>query len=228
MTREDAQAFTDALYALGVVFDTTLTPTRMELYFRALEDLPIESIQSAAHRAIKERIFFPKPADLRALAQHSVTLEAETAWLTLIETFQRDCNGYEFPEPINPITRALISVYWGTMARAWEWWRNVHELGLDRKHTEFVERYQDYWHRPLHERPGLPGGRIFRELEARRAENHRRLASDDPRRAAALQLPGLRDTLGERSPRESNPVPRDPPASGPAPGESASASGSGG
>lgn len=164
MTRADAPAFSTLLAGLAETFDVTLTATRTELYFRALEDLPLEAVQEAAGKALRQCRFFPKPAELRDYVTESHEEAGEMAWLRLLEAFQDGYYGTELPE--DSITQALVRVYWGSSAKARDWWRFCHDAALDSKHREFVARYQDYAERPHEELPRLPGGRgVFGMLE---------------------------------------------------------------
>jgi hypothetical protein len=61
-----------------------MTYERMEIYARALEDIPKDRLNLAFLRALQERTFFPKVAELRALALASSDegkkVEANAAW----------------------------------------------------------------------------------------------------------------------------------------------------
>jgi hypothetical protein len=62
----------------------TLTEERVEIYARALCDIPQDRLNAAFQRALRERIFFPKVADLRNLAapdgEDAKKVEANAAW----------------------------------------------------------------------------------------------------------------------------------------------------
>ncbi|HJY45287.1 MAG TPA: hypothetical protein VJ301_11745 [Propionibacteriaceae bacterium] len=177
MTRVDAPAFSTLLAGLAEVFAVTLTATRTELYFRALEDLPLTAVQEAAVRAMRECRFFPKPAEIREFAGADEEERAEMAWLALLEAFHHG-GGYDGCElPDDDITVALVRVYWGGAERAREWWRFCHDAALDAKHREFVARYQTYATRPRHELPRLPGAGFLSMLEEGR---ERRALEADP------------------------------------------------
>ena len=68
MTDADAPRFAAMLTGLGEVFGRSLTSEVGEMYFRALSDMPLDVIQRAADRAVRESTFFPKPSELRSLA----------------------------------------------------------------------------------------------------------------------------------------------------------------
>lgn len=68
MTADDAATFAQAMTSLGLAFGEELEEARLEVYFAALGDLPLEAVLTAVTRATRERTFFPRPAELRALA----------------------------------------------------------------------------------------------------------------------------------------------------------------
>jgi len=69
---------------LAEAFGEALTEERMEIYARALSDIPQDRLDLAFQRALQERTFFPKVAELRALALASSDegkkVEANAAW----------------------------------------------------------------------------------------------------------------------------------------------------
>jgi hypothetical protein len=69
---------------LAEAFGESLTEERMEIYARALADIPQDRLNLAFQRALRERTFFPKVAELRALALASSDegkkVEANAAW----------------------------------------------------------------------------------------------------------------------------------------------------
>src|ERR1035438_1408601 len=74
----------DQLTTLAEAFGEGLTEERMEIYARALADVPQDRLNVAFQRALRERTFFPKVAELRALALASSDegkkVEANAAW----------------------------------------------------------------------------------------------------------------------------------------------------
>ena len=58
--------FAQARAALVEVFPhESLTTARLEVYYKALEDVPIETIERNAWHHVKTALFFPKPVQLR-------------------------------------------------------------------------------------------------------------------------------------------------------------------
>jgi hypothetical protein len=72
------------LTGLAEAFGEQLTLERVEIYVSALVDIPQDRLQVAFRRALYERTFFPKVAELRELSGSSVddekTVEAQAAW----------------------------------------------------------------------------------------------------------------------------------------------------
>lgn len=68
MTPADFSAFAHHLGGVAVTLRESLTVECIEGYFAALADLPIEAIIEGCRRANRECTYFPKPAELRALA----------------------------------------------------------------------------------------------------------------------------------------------------------------
>lgn len=66
MTDTDRPAFARALAELSAIFRQPFTSEQAELYFRALDDLPLHRVLRAVQHAIRTYRRFPRPADLRA------------------------------------------------------------------------------------------------------------------------------------------------------------------
>src|SRR5260370_15280773 len=74
----------DQLTTLAVAFREQLIEERVEIYARALTDIPQDRLNVAFQRALRELTFFPKVAELRSLAVSSSddekNVEANAAW----------------------------------------------------------------------------------------------------------------------------------------------------
>lgn len=81
MDTGDNSLFRQRLIGLAEVFDVKLSPQRVALYFEALRDLPLEAVVQALNAAVRTLKWFPKPADIRALALGDVEDRAESAWM---------------------------------------------------------------------------------------------------------------------------------------------------
>jgi hypothetical protein len=70
--------------AVAEAFGESLTPARLKIYADNLTDIDRARLAAAFRRAVRERTFFPKVAELRKLADADdelrTNLEAENAW----------------------------------------------------------------------------------------------------------------------------------------------------
>jgi len=89
METTDNVEFRNRLVTLAELFDLKLAATRQALYFEALRDLSFESVAKALNQAAKTCKFFPKPAELRALAVGDTEDLAEAAWMGLRKAMTR-------------------------------------------------------------------------------------------------------------------------------------------
>lgn len=65
MEAEDARRFAACIAALAVATRGELDDPTIELYFRALEDVPIDLLEAASVELAKTSTFFPRPAEWR-------------------------------------------------------------------------------------------------------------------------------------------------------------------
>lgn len=68
MTDTDHPRFVALLAILAETFGETVTPPRLEGYWLALRDLPLEAVEWAVKLALIRSRFFPRPAELRELS----------------------------------------------------------------------------------------------------------------------------------------------------------------
>lgn len=80
MTVRDVNRFTAGLVALADLLDVTLAETRIEGYFKALADLPIETVEAALDVCARSCKFFPKPAEIREAVLGTPADHAALAW----------------------------------------------------------------------------------------------------------------------------------------------------
>ena len=77
MQSNEAPKFYQALDTLAELYEKTLTPNVLELYFATLSDLTLEQAQAACVQAANTCKFFPKPVELRELVQGTAADAAE-------------------------------------------------------------------------------------------------------------------------------------------------------
>jgi hypothetical protein len=134
--KQDMQRFAQVMAALGEMFDGggKMSAIKMELYFQALKEFPIEHIETAAMCLIKNRVFasLPKPAEIIAAipgreAQDALPL---TAWGSVMAGLESG------REPEDPQTREAIRRVGG-----WHW---LQQQSYDELHwieKRFIEHY---------------------------------------------------------------------------------------
>jgi hypothetical protein len=89
MTPTDAPEFFERLHALSELFEAKFTPTKAEIYFAALNDLPLATVALALNAAVQTCTFMPRPAELRTLALGDPEDQAEAAWMLLRDAMGR-------------------------------------------------------------------------------------------------------------------------------------------
>ena len=86
MTAADLPAFTANLIGLQELLGgPPFSETRLALYCDAVSDLPLDTLLPAIREAARMSTFFPKPAELRALAQGDTADGVERGWLPVPE-----------------------------------------------------------------------------------------------------------------------------------------------
>ena len=63
-----AKAIAQGLSKLSIAYNEALTADRLEVYTIALDDLSPEELSTGFNRAIREAVWWPRPAELRELA----------------------------------------------------------------------------------------------------------------------------------------------------------------
>lgn len=113
MTNRDRGRFAELIGALAETFDESLSVLRLEIYFEALGDLELGTVERAVIEAARTLKFFPKPAELRALIEGSPEDRAELAWMEVLQQV-RFVGYYGTPTFTDPaITRAIRDLFGG-------------------------------------------------------------------------------------------------------------------
>jgi hypothetical protein len=113
----DNVEFRNRLVVLAELFDLKLAPTRQALYFEALRDLPFPNVAIALNQAAKHCKFFPKPAELRALAVGDAEDAAEAAWMALRKAMSA-VGSYSSLVTSNPVLGEAITAVFGSWPEA--------------------------------------------------------------------------------------------------------------
>jgi hypothetical protein len=93
MTEADKGQFAALCTALAEAFGGQMSAIKLELYWRALDDLPYADISRAASAWMRSGKFFPRPADLREILEGRAEDRAASAYAALW-TAARTIDGY--------------------------------------------------------------------------------------------------------------------------------------
>lgn len=160
MTEQDKPTFATLLIGLGETYSEPVSDARLEIYWRALSDLPIEALQGAATVHANTSRFFPKPVELREAVEGIVDDRAELAWSRVRFLVRRygytgiDGRGKPptFPDPVTE--RAAMDLYGG--------WRGLCEslpaegVGLVTAAKQFKASFAAYARQGVRESLALP------------------------------------------------------------------------
>lgn len=140
MTPKDRKQFAQLMLALSEVFGNEASPTKVEVYFKALEDMPIAEISNAVWHVIKTRTTasFPKVAEIREAAHGNLEELAQLAWDKFIGAV-RGVGGYASAIFDDPVIHAIIEREGG--------WIRVTEKNFDEMawfSKDFVRIYKAY------------------------------------------------------------------------------------
>lgn len=116
MNRSDYDQFGGLLESVAELYGRSVKPMQTAMYFRALADFPLESVQSAldAHAKCPERgRFFPLPADLLAKLETAAAIDGrpspEEAWSTAIQAMD---------EAVTVVWTTETAQAWGDVGQA--------------------------------------------------------------------------------------------------------------
>lgn len=138
MNDTDRDRFADHLEGLGLTFDKEVTDALTEIYFRALGDLPIETVIRSITSAIRTCIHFPRPAELRELVEGAVEDAAFTAWTRLMEAYRRVGEGSSLLFEDGAIVEAMNRVFGGWAQLC----RDMHPVFVAENHSSIEDREQ--------------------------------------------------------------------------------------
>lgn len=116
MTTADRPAFAELMLGMGETYAEPVSAARMEIYFRALVDLDLDAIRSAANVHVRTQKFFPRPAELREALAGSVEDQTELAWAHVLGEVRR-VGSWGIPQwPDDATARAALELFGGWQA----------------------------------------------------------------------------------------------------------------
>ena len=142
MSPDDDRRFAETIGALYEFHDKELSQVKLRVWRLALEDLPVESVEQAAVKLLRESPYLPKPNEIREIALSrgvSMQQRIDAAWETLDAALRS--NSYDrslmFSDPvINAAARSLgdLRTMCTTPDREWHTWSK----------KRFAEAYATY------------------------------------------------------------------------------------
>ena len=85
MTDDDRDTFGQRMWGISEVFNEPMTLVRIEGYFAALIDLPVDVVlRGIAEVTRRHTIGFPRPAEIRSAALGNAGDQAELAWSEVV------------------------------------------------------------------------------------------------------------------------------------------------
>ncbi len=141
MIASDFHVFARELALVAETFGATISSAHIEIYFRALNDLPLEQVRAAMDAACRRLRFFPKPVELRELITGSPDERAERAWTRVRQGIMRGVGGYRLIDFGDMALHATIDAM-GGWARFYSLgFRGVEEVAIATARKEFLQLY---------------------------------------------------------------------------------------
>lgn len=119
MTGAERERFAALLLGLGETYGEPVSDARMEIYWRALEDLTFAAVYQAANIHARTSKFFPRPSELREAVTGPLEDQAEVAWMAVHSLVRR--HGYwakpedvQWPDEVTQ--HAALKLYGGWRA----------------------------------------------------------------------------------------------------------------
>lgn len=157
MKKQDKIRFAKVMAVLSEIFDQGKEPSefKIELYFQALIEFEIGSVERAATAIMKGRVYssLPKPAEIIQEIRGTTQNQATMAWLSVLETIKH-VGHYQSVKFSDPVIHNVIEAMGG-------WIRLAGEMITDEekwKQKEFEKLYEVLAKNPRDKNPEyLPG-----------------------------------------------------------------------
>jgi len=118
MIESDKPRFAGIITALAETFERELSEVVIGVYFDALRDLSIESVQKAASACVRTSRFMPRPAEIREQAGGGPTAAKDNALVAYTQAVRMisSVGSYRTPPIEDPISVATIQAMGGWVA----------------------------------------------------------------------------------------------------------------
>lgn len=195
MTEQDKAQFMQAMTGASEVLGGEMTKPKLAMYFKALEHLPMERVEQALMRAVRELKFFPKPVELLDLMGAGRVNLADMALCEsakAIEALEK-VGAYSSVTFDDPVTMAVIERGFG----GWpEFSQSVRSEGAKWITKDFCRLYEAFAKQGVQVHGHLPG--ISEQDNALRGFDRfiqRPALVGDPQKAKAVLEAGRQDAL---------------------------------
>lgn len=135
----DRATFLRAITVLVTTMNEPMSEARLEGYWLALQDLPIDTVEHGLAHALRSARFFPKPAEIREALLGTVEDRARNAWRRVLAAIAH-VGTYRSVDFGDLVTHAVIDRM-GGWHQVWGWERleGPELLGMER---DFVSLYR--------------------------------------------------------------------------------------
>lgn len=113
MTPNDRKAFLEVVIGLAELRGRTLSAPALELYWRAMQDWPLDEFRQAAAHLVKSSQFFPTPADFERLRKAGRVTAGE-AWIAAVDIAAKGL--YRSGRTVGGITDRAVAAIGGYQA----------------------------------------------------------------------------------------------------------------
>ena len=157
METRDLAVFTQMLHRIAALYDKSLSPPWVEIYWESLQRFDIQDIRRAFSAHVQNPDtgqFLPKPADVVRFLEGSSQTQSLQAWTKVVEAI-RHYGGYTSVAFDDPLIHAVIRDRggWPTLCEV-----TVQELPFCAK--DFQARFEGYVGRPPGQYPPVLAGRL--------------------------------------------------------------------
>lgn len=142
MTTTDAERFGICLAGIAEIYDRRLSDATIVLYFRALQDFPIEIVEGAFDQFLKsdDSRSFPRPGQIRSIVEGTQAERDAHAWLTLEAAIRRVGIHQSVIVEDRALAAAIVRTF-GSWVYACQYRRDSDMVGWSMRRKDFIAAY---------------------------------------------------------------------------------------
>lgn len=138
---KDAEAFARLLELVGEITDTTVSASRVTMYFGALQRYDYPIVQQAINQHVAVSAYFPKPAEIRNIIEGTEAERESNIWLALDEAI-RKIGVWQSVIVADPVLAAAIIRVWGSWIAMCAFRNENEEFLWNSKRRDFIAAYK--------------------------------------------------------------------------------------